>query len=122
MIRHLPLPERPRNLDEALDRGYDPHAPTFDHVTSEPLDQEWQGALEGSLMNAEHRRDDDLNDPRCGARCWVCDDRMCAVYGPEPRACGTTCADCPCDCTSCLRVRHELRAAVMAQVAKEAGR
>lgn len=117
----FPLPERP-TLAEALDRGYDPHAPTHHHVTPEPLSDEWQAALDGSAMNAEHRRDDDLNDPSCGERCDSCDDRMCAVYGPEPRACGTTCCDCPCDCTSCVRVRHEMRAEVMAQIQKENGR
>lgn len=52
--------------------------------------------------------------------CDRCGERMTCT-GPEPRACGTTCADCPCDCTSCLQVRHELRADLERRIAGEVG-
>lgn len=44
--------------------------------------------------------------PDCGVtdcgqiRCDTCAERM-ACTGPEPRACGVTCADCPCSCSPC---------------------
>lgn len=49
-------------------------------------------------------REDEQHELDCrghGERCSDCDERMCSEYGPEPRACGTTCGDCPCDCTAC---------------------
>lgn len=49
----------------------------------------------------------DITD--CGEiRCDTCDERMTCL-GPEPRACGVTCADCPCSCTSCLLQRQDMR-------------
>lgn len=58
----------------------------------------------------------------CGeVRCDRCDERMTCL-GPEPRACGTTCGDCPCSCTACLQVREELRADTFRHIEREAGR
>lgn len=37
--------------------------------------------------------------PGCGERCDICDDRMCATWGPEP---AVTCA-AHCHCTDCDR-------------------
>lgn len=54
------------------------------------------------------------------ARCETCDERMCAEYGPEPRACGTTCAACRCDCTPCRDARDDLRAELLSQFEREA--
>lgn len=111
-----PLPERPANLEEALARGYDPHAPTFDHVPPEPLSDEWIAMLDAAIEQAKHLRCDVVD---CGnRRCDSCDERMTCV-GPAPRACGVTCWDCPCDCTSCLQVQQEMRAELVAQIAKE---
>lgn len=50
--------------------------------------------------------------PNCGTRCDLCDERMCAQYGPEP---ATTCSahrycrDCEADnaCRDCAAVRRE---------------
>lgn len=53
-------------------------------------------------------------------RCDVCHDRMCDEFGPEPRACGTTCGDCPCDCTGCIDARNDLRAELQRQLEKDA--
>lgn len=64
------------------------------------------------------------NLPCCGVedcgqiRCDTCDERMACV-GPEPRACGTACVDCPCDCATCFQVREELRAELVRQIEKE---
>lgn len=52
-------------------------------------------------------------------RCDRCDERMCSDFGPEPRACGTTCADCPCDCTACLLEREDMRAELADQIERE---
>jgi hypothetical protein len=57
----------------------------------------------------------------CGEiRCWTCNERMTCL-GPEPRVCGVTCTDCPCDCTGCLQVREELRAELAWQIERERG-
>ena len=55
-----------------------------------------------------------------GARCDDCGDRMCAEFGPEPRACFVTCADCPCSCAACLDQRADLRADLLHKLAGEA--
>jgi hypothetical protein len=55
----------------------------------------------------------------CGeVRCDRCGDRMTCT-GPEPRACGTTCADCPCDCPACVHVREDMRAELMHKIERE---
>lgn len=54
------------------------------------------------------------------SRCDTCSERMCEVYGPEPRACSVTCADCPCDCTACLQQRQDMRADLIDQMEREA--
>lgn len=57
--------------------------------------------------------------PECGdRRCIDCTERM-TCHGPEPRACGDICVDCPCDCQTCAHVRADLRAELMAQIARE---
>lgn len=59
------------------------------------------------------------HDETCGLRCHVCNDRMCAWFGPEPQpGCRTVCADCPpCDCTACGDARDDraMEAAVVAE-------
>src|SRR5690349_6276377 len=104
-----PLPERPGSLDAALDRGWDPKAAEHDRVTPEPLGEDWQTWLDRSVVAAKHRRELD-GDDRCGTRCDRCDDRTCQIDGPELRACGVTCVDCPCSCTACERQREDMRA------------
>lgn len=118
----LPLPETPRSRDEADDRGFDPKSAEHDRVTPEPLGEEWQAWLDGSVRAAQHRRDPEMVDDRCGTRCWDCQERMCAIDGPEPRACGVTCADCKCSCTACERTQQEMRAEVARKVYGEEGR
>mgnify|MGYP006348952869 CR=1 FL=1 len=54
-----------------------------------------------------------------GARCDRCGDRLCSDFGPEPRVCATTCANCPCDCTSCLLARADMIAEAVALVERE---
>lgn len=56
---------------------------------------------------------------QCGERCDRCDDRMCSQWGPEPRACGTTCADCPCSCTACLDARADRAADTLRHIERE---
>lgn len=99
MIIGQPLPERPANLDAALARGYDPHAPTFDHVTPEELSDEWQAALDGSLEWARHLREDVCHVPDCGwRRCGTCDERITCT-GPELAR--LTCAAHDDECVDC---------------------
>lgn len=118
ILAGFPLPERPRNRDEADDRGFDPETATWDRVTPEPLDEQWTDWLNRSVVAANHRRNED-GDDRCGSRCDTCDDRMCAIWGPEPRACGVTCCDCPCDCSRCLEARDDMRAELRYQIERE---
>lgn len=49
------------------------------------------------------------HDETCGERCDRCQERTCSLFGPEPRACGVTCADCPCDCAACTAAREDAR-------------
>lgn len=113
-----PTPPRPGSLDDAQARGFDPKTVEHDRVPVEVTAQ-MRAMVGAALMNMRHRRQDDLMDDHCGERCLSCNDRMCAVYGPEPRACGTTCVDCPCSCDTCLMVREEYRAELMHQIQKE---
>lgn len=122
ILAGFPLPERPQSRDEANDRGFDPDSAKHDRVTPEPLDEEWSTWLDRSVVAAKHRRDPENVDDRCGTRCWTCDERMCALDGPEPRACGVTCTTCACDCTACLRARDELRADLQHRIQGEEGR
>lgn len=65
-----------------------------------------------------------MNDVACNItdcgeiRCDRCDERMTCL-GPEPRACGVTCADCPCSCASCLLQRQDMREELTNQLEKE---
>lgn len=113
-----PTPPRPGSLDDALARGFDTDSVKHDRVPVEVTDN-MRALVAASLVNAQHRRDPDLVDDRCGDRCHRCNERMCAVDGPEPRACVTTCVDCPCDCPTCFKVREEMRADLMHQIEKE---
>lgn len=54
-----------------------------------------------------------------GSRCDTCGDRLCDLNGPEPRACGTTCADCPCSCTACLDARADRVAETLRHIERE---
>lgn len=109
MIHHRewePTPPRPGSLDDATARGFDPDSVRHDRATPEPLTPEWQAALDGAVEQARHLR---CGVEDCGeVRCWDCDERM-SCQGPEPRACGTTCCDCRCECTACLRAREDMR-------------
>lgn len=67
--------------------------------------------------------EDETHEAECrnhGVRCDECDERMCSLDGPEPRACGTTCADCECSCTACWDARIDLRAELERQLEKDA--
>lgn len=55
-----------------------------------------------------------------GLRCDTCGERICEMNGPEPRACGTTCGDCPCGCDACWDARIDLRAELLRQLEKDA--
>lgn len=115
-----PLPEKPQSREEANDRGFDPESLLHDRATPEPLTPEWQAALDGALRIAKHIRDPELDDELCGTRCSDCDERMCAIDGPAPRACYVTCDQCPCSCQPCLLVREDLRADLVHQLEREA--
>ena len=71
------------------------------------------------VTRIEWRYLDDCEPCAEGARCDDCGERMCADFGPEPRACGTTCADCPCDCSACMDVRADLAMELTWQVERE---
>ena len=114
-----PTPPRAGSLDDCMARGFDTDSIRHDHATPEPLDDVWQAALDGAVEAAKHRAESD-DDDHCGERCDRCQDRMCSLDGPEPRACGTTCADCPCDCTACLLVREDMRADLLHRLEREA--
>ena len=109
-----PLPERPRNRDEADDRGFDPESARHDRVMPEPLSAEWQEALDNANAAARHLHDNTCGVPSCGVlRCGTCDERLMCT-GPEPavNTCGAhdnECVDCngvnPCrDCKEARRV------------------
>lgn len=55
----------------------------------------------------------------CGERCDACGDRMCAQWGPEPRACSTVCVECRCDCETCTHVREDMRADLLHRIQGE---
>ncbi len=53
-------------------------------------------------------------------RCDDCHERMCEVNGPEPRPCGTTCAECPCSCQGCLDARADRVADTLRHIERDA--
>lgn len=114
-----PTPPRPGSLDDAMARGFDPDSARLPD-SNEPLNAEWQEHLSWAIRAGFHRRDPELIDDRCGIRCDRCDERMCAIDGPEPRACGVTCADCSCDCQKCTAAREDMRAELRRQIEREA--
>lgn len=124
MIRHGSLtPEHTNSRDEAYSRGFDPDSAQHDRVAVEPNPQLLAG-LRGQAATIRQIREDDRHWPTCGnhdTRCDRCDERLCALDGPEPRACGTTCVDCPCDCTTCVHVQQDMRADLMHRIEKERG-
>lgn len=75
-------------------------------------------------VNVAHHEHDtsSLGCRSCGERCDDCGDRMCDEFGPEPRACGTTCADCPCNCEGCLDVRADLAMELASEIERDARR
>lgn len=70
-----------------------------------------------SAFDGTHRAPSHCGEERCDR----CNERMCETCGPEPRACGVTCADCPCDCQACLDRRQDERDELLATMAREAG-
>lgn len=111
-----PTPPRAGSLDDCQARGFDVDSVKHDRVPPEPLSPEWQAALDRALEIVKHLR---CGVEDCGERrCDTCDERMTCT-GPEPRACGATCVDCPCSCDTCLMVREEYRAELMHQIEKE---
>lgn len=84
-----PLPERPRNLDEAMDRGFDPGAPADVPVA---LDLDLLAGLRGQARAIRQMRDEDRHWDQCGdhsTRCDICGDRLCQVDGPaRAKTCG----------------------------------
>lgn len=83
-----------------------------------------------AALTATHHADDktalDRGLAGCGVedcgdiRCDRCTERMTCT-GPEPRACGVTCADCPCDCPPCAQRAQDRAADLAYDVAREAG-
>lgn len=116
--RFEPTPPRPGSLDDAQARGFDTDSVNHDRVPVE-VTAEMRALVAGSLLSIRHRRDNELADDHCGERCEKCWDRMCAVNGPEPRACATTCTDCPCSCPTCFKVREEMRADLQRHIERE---
>lgn len=114
-----PTPPRPGSFDDCQARGFDTDSVRHDRVPVE-VTADMRALVAGAFQSLSHRRQDELMDDRCGERCEKCWDRICAVYGPEPRACTTTCTDCPCDCPTCFKVREELRADLQHQIEREA--
>lgn len=119
ILAGFPLPERPQSRDEADDRGFDPKSAEHDRLTPDPLDERWETWLNDSVRAAQHRREPTFEDDRCGTRCDTCDERTCAIYGPELRACGVTCCDCPCSCTACQRTKEDLHAEVVRMIERD---
>jgi hypothetical protein len=107
--------------DQAIDAGWDPgedHGgqPVYTAAEWDALPQTHPSKLrvtrwvhQGSVNGCED----------CGERCGRCGDRMCEQWGPEPRACRVTCADCPCDCPTCFMAREELRADLLRKIEGE---
>lgn len=108
------LEEHNSKLDRAINAGFDPG----EDYGSQPVDPT---NITPAVARHNHQGAT-VGCDQCGVRCDRCDDRMCARWGPEPRACGTTCVECPCDCTTCQHVREDMRADLMHQIAKEEGR
>lgn len=64
-----------------------------------------------------------IHDETCGKRCeGDCGQPMCLLEGPIPRACMDVCEECSCRCDTCFQVQQEMRAELVAQIAKEADR
>lgn len=108
--------------DLAHAAGFDPHrddnAPRPAHLDL-AADDPWMVALTASVVEA--RALEAVCEPCAdNSRCDTCQDRMCAEMGPEPRACGLTCCDCPCDCQGCRDARIDLRAELQRQLEKDA--
>ena len=111
-----PTPPRPGSLDDALARGFDVDSVRHDRSTPEPLTPEWQDALDRSLEIVRHMR---CGVEDCGEiRCDTCRERMTCT-GPEPRACGTTCGDCPCPCVSCAEAAQDYQDDRAYQIARD---
>lgn len=109
----------PSRFDAAIDRGYEPSPDLWQPPRTDVDLGDWQEPFDASVRAFAHVRDNEGEDDRCGVRCDDCGDRMCAIDGPEPRTCGTTCVDCPCDCTTCVRAAQDIRADVMRKIEKE---
>lgn len=108
-------------LTRAEEAGYDPHPddklPPAAHLMPAP-GVDVLGVFAAEVEAARHLN---LCQPCAdNSRCDTCGDRMCAEMGPEPRACGVTCCDCPCDCTGCREKRDDLRADLLRQLEKDA--
>lgn len=88
-------------LDDAIDRGFDPGEDYGRQPVADP-----DAPLSPRIVRWVHQGSPE-GCQDCGERCDTCDDRMCSHWGPEPRACGTTCGDCPCSCTSCAEAAQD---------------
>ena len=106
-------------LDRAITAGFEP-GEDYDQPPAAWIEADFQASgyatkAEWFAAGVEHSR-------LCGdhsTRCDTCGERLCAIDGPEPRACGVTCADCPCDCTACQLAREDLRAELLHQIERD---
>lgn len=72
------------------------------------------------VTRIEWRYLDDCEPCAESARCDGCGRLMCEFAGPEPRACGTTCAGCPCPCGRCIDARDDARMELLCQLERDA--
>lgn len=109
--------------DLAEMRGFDPNPddllPPAQHLMPAP-GVDAMTAFAAEVEAAREAAHAEWCGESCGERCDTCQERMCATNGPEPRACGLTCGDCPCSCMSCEDQRRDLRAELEAQIEREA--
>lgn len=107
-------------LDLAISAGFDPgedyNQPAPAHLRP-PAGVDALAVFAAQVEAARAHLDCGVED--CGnRRCDTCGDRM-ACTGPEPRACGVSCCDCPCDCTACLQARDDMRADLLHRIEGE---
>lgn len=95
-----------QNLDDAIDRGFDPGEDHGSQPVAAP-----DAPLSPRLVRWVHQGSPD-GCQDCGRRCDLCEDRTCAKWGPAPEpTCGAhfVCEDCAADnhCRECAVVRAE---------------
>ena len=99
--------------------GFDPHPDDLKPPAAHLLAGEGVDVLAAFDAEIKALRHLCAEDDICGERCSDCDERMCATYGPEPRACQMTCADCACSCQACFDQREDMRADLLHRLERD---